>query len=226
MKKLCLLIDLDNTLFDSEAAYAYALKSVGIDSVSSEFVQARQTVKARLGEGHVAARNRILYFKSFLERRSQYSPIAVLELMEAYEKNLSDHIKNQWNLLERKRLFEGLLASIPKVMVTNENLRTQMIKLRAIDPDGTIFPHVITSEEMGVEKPHLSIFERALNILGCLPSECLMVGDSVDLDISPAQKMGMRTLLTTEFKQLKSDESIPKEIQIIGRLNELEKLFL
>ena len=65
MLKICLVIDLDDTLYDAEAAYSYALKSVGIDPLSVDFSQARQTIKARLGEGHVGARNRILYFKQF-----------------------------------------------------------------------------------------------------------------------------------------------------------------
>ncbi|MBM4304886.1 MAG: HAD family hydrolase, partial [Deltaproteobacteria bacterium] len=62
MPKVCLVLDLDDTLYDAEAAYTYALRSVGIDPSSADFVSARQTIKSRLGEGHVGARNRILYF--------------------------------------------------------------------------------------------------------------------------------------------------------------------
>lgn len=225
MSKFYLLIDLDDTLFDAESAYAFSLKSIGIDPGSSDYCEARQTIKSRLGEGHVGARNRILYFKRLLDQRAQYSHHRVLDLMEQYEKNLSDHIKNQWALLGRKKLFEGKLKEIPKVIVTNENLRTQMIKLRAIDPEGTLFPHVMTSEEMGVEKPSLKLFEQAAKLLGAKASECVMVGDSLETDIAPAIQLGMKAILTTEFRKLKNTNALPKEMQILNRLEELENAF-
>ncbi len=225
MLKICLVIDLDDTLYDAEAAYSYALKSVGIDPLSVDFSQARQTIKARLGEGHVGARNRILYFKQFLEGQALYSHSAVLELMEKYEKFLADHIENQWALLGRQKLFEKRLSQVPKVILTNENLRTQMIKLSAIDPKGTLFPQVITSEEMGVEKPNLKLFERALEILKCDPKNCFMVGDNWDTDLVPALEMGMKGVCSTEFRKLKSDVKIPDSVKVISRLDELESVF-
>ncbi len=135
MAKPFLIFDLDDTLFDSEAAYAYSLKSIGIDPDSTEYQEVRKMVKSRLGEGHVSARNRILYFKQMLDQKSQYSPSRVLDLMDKYETCLSEHIKNQWVMLGRKHLFQNRLKNIPKVIITNENLRTQVIKLKAIDPD-------------------------------------------------------------------------------------------
>lgn len=224
MSKFYLLIDLDDTLFDSESAYAFSLNSIGIDPSSSDYCEARQTIKSRLGEGHVGARNRILYFKEMLDRRAQYTHHHVLDLMEQYEKKLSDHIKNQWALLGRKKLFEGKLKEIPKVIVTNENLRTQMIKLRAIDPDGTLFPHVMTSEEMGVEKPSLKLFEQASKLLGAKASDCVMVGDSLETDMMPAIQLGMKAFLTTEFRKNNIGD-FPKGIQVLNRLEELEQIF-
>jgi HAD superfamily hydrolase (TIGR01549 family) len=226
MRKLGLVLDLDDTLYDAEAAYAYALKEVGIDSDSPDFTEARRTIKARLGEGHVGARNRILYFKQFLDSKKHYSHSAVLELMETYEKKMGEHIKEQWTRLNRKKLFEGRLAQIPKVILTNENLRTQMIKLRAIDPNGNLFPFVITSEEMGLEKPHLSLFQSALAKLKCEPKDCVMVGDSLETDMAPALKLGMKAFLTTEFRKPKISSSIPIGVRVLGSLDEIESLVL
>lgn len=226
MRKLGLVLDLDDTLYDAEAAYAYALKEVGIDPLSAEFIEARRTIKDRLGEGHVGARNRILYFKQFLDSQNHYSHSSVLEIMESYENKMGEHIKEQWTRLDRKKLFEGPLAQIPKVILTNENLRTQMIKLRAIDPKGTVFPWVITSEEMGSEKPHLSLFESALAKLKCAPQDCVMVGDSLETDMAPALKLGMKGFLTTEFRKPELSTSIPKGVRVLSSLDEIESLVL
>lgn len=225
MSKFYLLLDLDDTLFDAESAYAFSLKSIGIDPQSTDYCEARQTIKSRLGEGHVGARNRILYFKQMLDRKTEYSHHRVLDLMDQYEKNLNDNIKNQWSLLGRRKLFEGKLKEIPKVIVTNENLRTQMIKLRAIDPDGNLFPHVMTSEEMGVEKPSLILFEQAAKLLGAKISECVMVGDSLETDMAPAIQLGMRAFLTTEFRKPNNVQELPKEVRVLNRLDELERVF-
>jgi len=224
MQQFYLLIDLDDTLFDAESAYAFALNSIGIDPLSPAYTEARKTIKSRLGEGHVGARNRLLYFKQMLDGASKYSHCEVLDLMDRYEKKLSDAIKEQWNLLGRKRLFEGKLGQIPKVIVTNENLRTQMIKLRAIDPDGKLFPRIVTSEEMGVEKPDLSVFEQAAKVLGVEPKDCMMVGDSFENDIVPALKLGMKSFLTTEFRKTQNVFVPPRGVEVLTKLEDLENI--
>jgi len=47
--------------------------------------------------------------------------------------------------------------------------------------------------EVGYLKPHEAIFKRALNYFGISPEQALMVGDSLEDDIIPAQKIGMKT---------------------------------
>ncbi|MSP19552.1 MAG: HAD family hydrolase [Bdellovibrionales bacterium] len=224
MAKNYLVLDLDDTIYDAEAAYCFALSAIGIDPLDNVFIESRQLIKSRLGMGHVAARNRILYFKQFLETKNRYSHSAVLSLMETYEEKLCQHISAQWKNLGRDELFLGKLNHIPKVVLTNENLRTQVLKLRAMDPKGTIFPHVLTSEEMGVEKPDLSLFSWALKKLNCSAADCLMVGDSLENDVAPALKLGISSALTTEFKKTLIDEPIPHFVKVLRSLNDLEAL--
>lgn len=53
---------------------------------------------------------------------------------------------------------------------------------------------VVASAEEGVAKPDLRIFEIALNKAGCKTEEAVMVGDRLDNDIVPANKIGMKTV--------------------------------
>ena len=53
---------------------------------------------------------------------------------------------------------------------------------------------VIASAEEGVAKPDLRIFQIALDRANCKPEEALMVGDRIDNDIVPANKIGMKTI--------------------------------
>lgn len=53
---------------------------------------------------------------------------------------------------------------------------------------------VIASAEEGVAKPDLRIFEIALSKADCKAEEAVMVGDRLDNDIVPANKIGMKTV--------------------------------
>lgn len=53
---------------------------------------------------------------------------------------------------------------------------------------------VIASAEEGVAKPDLRIFQIALDRANCKPEEAVMVGDRLDNDIIPANKIGMKTI--------------------------------
>lgn len=53
---------------------------------------------------------------------------------------------------------------------------------------------VAASAELGASKPDKAIFEQALNMAGCSPSEAAMIGDRLDNDIIPAAELGMVTV--------------------------------
>ncbi len=54
---------------------------------------------------------------------------------------------------------------------------------------------IVASPDVGHKKPHRAMFEAALQIAGCRPEECVMVGNSEIKDVRPAREMGMRTIL-------------------------------
>ena len=56
------------------------------------------------------------------------------------------------------------------------------------------FDLVIASEEVGVSKPDKEIFNIALSKAKCKLHECIMIGDRLDNDIIPANKIGMKTI--------------------------------
>ncbi len=58
-----------------------------------------------------------------------------------------------------------------------------------------IFDEIIISENEKARKPELEFYQIAIDRLGVEPNEILYVGDSLKLDIIPAKKLGIRTLL-------------------------------
>lgn len=86
---------------------------------------------------------------------------------------------------------------------------------------------VIASAEEGVAKPDLRIFQIALDRANCKPEEAVMVGDRIDNDILPANKIGMKTVW---IKQGFGSYAEPKAIEeqpdyIVNSLVEIAELF-
>jgi HAD superfamily hydrolase (TIGR01549 family) len=52
----------------------------------------------------------------------------------------------------------------------------------------------ILSYRQGSKKPGVELFKMALHQANCQPETCWMIGDSFELDLEPARRLGMRTL--------------------------------
>lgn len=102
-----------------------------------------------------------------------------------------------------KRKLEKLYDGVPQFL---ESLRNKGYKLGIIanQAPGSVerltnwgiidyFDVVLASAEEGVRKPDPEIFNRALKHAGCLPNQALMVGDRIDCDVLPANKLGWKT---------------------------------
>ena len=86
---------------------------------------------------------------------------------------------------------------------------------------------VIASAEEGVAKPDLRIFQIALDRANCKPKEAVMLGDRIDNDIVPANKIGMKTVW---IKQGFGSYAEPKTVEeqpdyIVNNLAEITELF-
>ena len=79
-------------------------------------------------------------------------------------------------------------------LITNGFSEVQFIKLKASGLD-KYFNEVITSEDAGVKKPDVRIFEYSLQKTGAKVHECLMVGDDPEVDVKGAQNAGIDAVL-------------------------------
>ncbi len=195
-----LVFDLDDTLIPSAQLYPLALQKVGIDERGPRYLAARSQVKAELPTLHVSARNRLLYFKRYLELEDRFSAGEVLRLMNDYEAALQELIAQFWTA-ERTEILKQLKSSFTLCLLTNENLRTQMSKVAAFDPHGELFDAIWTSEEVGFEKPNaegflrIEMFFNSANMLNTFT----MIGDDWQNDMAPALSRGWQAIQTFEF---------------------------
>jgi putative hydrolase of the HAD superfamily len=196
-----LILDLDDTIIPSSRLYEQALENtLGGDELWQEtYSAARQQVKDTLPSCHVAARNRLLYFKRYLEIKQDRERSA-LDLYDQYEQSLGSLIQTWSRVHGRFELLSELAERMSLYLLTNENTRTQLAKLRALTGGPlSIFTGILTSEEVGVEKPHPFILDTLLRRFSVKVEDSVMVGDNFQNDILPARKLGMKALMTHEF---------------------------
>lgn len=202
-----IVFDLDDTLIPSEQIYKEVLEELELNRPESGYNLARADVKKVLERGNPASHNRVLYFKRLLELQNQFSASDCFSLVDRYELKLTETLRRRWNLLNRTPLFLELRRKSKLYILTNENLRTQLLKLNVIDPTGEIFTGMICSEEAGLEKPHLGIFKllQSRYLEKEKFDEVIMVGDDPVADLTPAQALGWLPIQTYEFINKKVD---------------------
>ena len=194
MRPSCVLIDLDNTIYEYEpanragmhAVKKYFLIELGILEKDFDicFLQARTQIKQKLGD-QAASHSRLLYFQRVLELLNLGSqPGKALLFEQIYWQNFLSAA----TLLPQVEEFldDVRIAGIPIVLVTDLTASIQMRKYLYWDL-GRFLDIIVTSEENGADKPSSSMFELALAKLGGVSGQVWMIGDDYDKDIVGAK---------------------------------------
>ncbi len=98
---------------------------------------------------------------------------------------LYDDVVRTLEALRRRRLATGVISNVVG------GLEEALIDL-GLAP---LLDVIVTSDQVGVTKPHPRIFEAALQRAGVAPAEALFVGDQPDSDVAGARAAGMQALL-------------------------------
>jgi len=112
-----------------------------------------------------------------------------------------------------------LLGMISNVTLLPDLMRADIEALGI----GQYLDAALFSSEVGVRKPDARIFTAMLEQLGVRPSEAVFVGDRVNDDIAGAKGVGMRAVLTHEFRQEEIVDD-PRPDAVIARLQELPRV--
>jgi len=96
----------------------------------------------------------------------------------------------KWEQFDDTDVLKSLTLPLGVLSNFNSGLEDQVGKIF-----GGIFSNIIGSENHGVAKPDPRFYELALSKTGFKAEEILYVGDSVKLDMEPAQKLGFRAIL-------------------------------
>ncbi len=104
-----------------------------------------------------------------------------------------DAYRSNWRAVDGAIALLSTLksSSVAVAIVTNNLTAEQQQKMKSCALEAHV-DALITSEDIGVAKPAVGIYQAALDALGLQPGETVMVGDAWDTDIAGALAAGIR----------------------------------
>lgn len=119
--------------------------------------------------------------------------------------------------LARTNLIRGIITAGLAVKQSEKLIR---LKLYHLLTPGAIF----ISDQIGIGKPNVKLYQRACSEAGVRPAETLYVGDNPVNDIDPANKAGMITVLSRRTQKYLSVKGKTKPGYCIDNFRQLLKI--
>ena len=193
------IFDLDNTLFDHTASATYAIRTwipeLG-GTPSDELVAEWFVIEDRHYERWLAGDlthqgQRRARLRDFLPVLGHPVPPTDAELDQLFTGYLR-HYRGSWTAFPDARpALEVARGNGWRIgVLTNGNTVQQNAKLAAIGL-ADLVDVVCTSEALGFSKPAPEAYLRTCEALGADPSDVLMIGDNLELDVLGAQAAGL-----------------------------------
>jgi FMN phosphatase YigB (HAD superfamily)/ribulose-5-phosphate 4-epimerase/fuculose-1-phosphate aldolase len=194
-----IIFDLDNTLYDYDVCHHTALnevfellvqkyKSLTIEHIKGVYEEISKTLKYELGLT-ASSHNKSIYFKHLLEKLNIGLSI-FLTIHDIY-----------WDTFYSNMVcFEGVLD----FLVFNKNIGKKMgiltdyeteYQIKKLERLGILnyIDVIVTSEEVGIEKPSSQMFSAILQKMNLGSHEVIMVGDNYERDFKGASRAKIRS---------------------------------
>ena len=192
------IFDLDNTLYNFDAANEFGIRALaaytepvfGWDypKMKDLYEESREKLTERMGDVG-SAHNRLLRFQNLLEEKKLPLHPHALEMAKAYWRGVLDNMEPSpgareiMEELRRMGIRIGLGTDMTAYMQYEKLIRLGLMEY---------MDFIVSSEEAGTDKPGNAFFMLCAQKAGCLPGECLFIGDNIVRDYGGAAAAGMQ----------------------------------
>lgn len=224
MQEEYIIFDLDHTLYDYNLPHKQAQEvaftafgkryDLSIEAVKTIYLKARKSTHIRL-LGQAASHNRLMYFQGMVELVGGNALQQAKTFYDLY-----------WDtFLEQMQLFDGVLPFLSELKKEGKKLciltdLTAHIQFRKLKKTGLDqwFDFLVTSEEVGHEKPHPMMFKTAMEKMGGHPTHTLMIGDNWDKDILGAANLQVKSIW---INHKGIEKTLPEGVTAVSNFAEL-----
>ncbi len=157
--------------------------------------------------GHIIALNKIKYNHKLLSETIKFPDRTGKEFYTDFNAELLyslgiiptgellDEIFNAcsylpWEKFDDTEALQGINIPIGILSNFNSSLKEQLTRIF-----GEVFSDIFVSEELGIGKPTVEFYQRALDKIGVKAKDILYIGDSFKLDMEPAIQLGIRSYI-------------------------------
>lgn len=219
-----IFFDLDHTLWDfetnSDKAFETAFKNLNFKVDLPKFLNYYRPINQK-------------YWKWYREEKVTKDQLRHGRLRETFEilkiKTTPDMLESMALeyirvLPDSNQLFDGTIEILEHLsvkyqmhIITNGFHEVQHHKLEK-SGIAKYFNEIITSESVGVQKPHPAIFEHAMKKVNTTAQESMMIGDNWEADIMGAHHCGMHVIYCNYHQ-----EPVGENIISVTHLSELKR---
>jgi HAD superfamily hydrolase (TIGR01549 family) len=227
MTRPCIFFDLGQTLINEWGFIDYfdqrffeILNCFGARISFRNYITIRDNVIRNRKIGHGSVRELIIEVCKLICQQG-YEKIIVKRL----EPELKEARRNFFCLFDdAEQTLSSLLILYDLGIIANQSM--DILKILEDCKIERFFKVILLSSEVKIRKPDLEIFRLAMNLAKRSPENCIMVGDRLDTDISPANKLGMKTIRTTNslFKLQEPMNEFEKPTHIVANLSEIANI--
>ena len=192
------IFDLDNTLYNFDAANEFGIRALAAYTepvfgwdyprMKDLYEESREKLTERMGDVG-SAHNRLLRFQNLLEEKKLPLHPHALEMAKAYWRGVLDNMEPSpgareiMEELRRMGVRIGLGTDMTAYMQYEKLIRLGLMEY---------MDFIVSSEEAGTDKPGNAFFMLCARKAGCLPGECLFIGDNIVRDYGGAAAAGMQ----------------------------------
>ncbi len=220
MKYQYILLDIDSTLIDFKSSFDGAAKQVLAlgkhpvtpDSIAEYFhyndamwfgLNLNQIEREDIRTNYHSLYINYLHQSNLYAQEKMNLQADIHDLVECFMDNLGSCAVPSPHAL---KVCEILSKTHTLCVATNGLMRIQPGKITQFRPYMT---NTYISEAIGKIKPEKEYFDFILNHLACNPSQCLMVGDSLENDINGANLSGIDSCFYNPQKSTNSSAILP-----------------
>ncbi len=167
-----------------------------------------------------SSQNPVIYSKRATSKTMTPEEI-IIDILEGLSLEYDSEMVNELSKRRINRFHKAVTEVEDEILEVLDFLKEKGIKLCLISNCDVIdvrswnqsilskyFDHAIFSYQVGYIKPSREIYEIALETMEVTPDKCVFIGDGGSNELIGAKKMGMKTILTQHFKNMRYDNYV------------------